>query len=215
MLELAVVVWALVLLLGGTFDMGMTMIRSLQASELIREAGILQVDDMVAPTDSVDLSLASTQAVLLRTGPSLGLALTDGTYHANPNGSGVVILSEVINVGPLTCSVGIGNAFDGTSNTCPNLGKYVFYRRIVVGNTAQGSSVYGNPSDTPNSDGWLTEAQICSDAGDTISTALPTNIQTAVPADQFTLVSELYVNTSGLNLFQIVASNLIYMCNFS
>src|ERR1700683_2069998 len=46
MLEFAIVVWVLVLLLAGSFDVGMTLIRALQASELVREAGILQVDDI-------------------------------------------------------------------------------------------------------------------------------------------------------------------------
>ncbi len=38
---------------------------------------------------------------------------------------------------------------------------------------------------------------------------------TTVTADQFTLVSELYVNTSQLNLFTIATADLIYMRNFS
>jgi TadE-like protein len=215
MLEFAIVIWVLVLLLGGTFDLGMTLIRALQASELVREAGILQVDDIVAPTDSVDLSLTTTQEILLRTAPSLGLALTNGTYAPNPNGNGVIILSKIINVGPLECATGVGNSFDGTTKTCPNLGSYVFARRITIGNTAQGTSAYGNPSDTPNSSGNLTDYQICMDAGDIISGTLPSYLTATVTADQFTLVSELFVNTRGMNLFQITAANAIYMRNFS
>ncbi len=215
MLEFAVVVWVLVLLLAGSFDVGMTMIRALQASELVREAGILQVDDIVAPTDSVDLSLTSTQEVLLRTAPSLGLAMTDGTYAPNPNGNGVIVLSKIVDVGPLECSIGVGNSFDGTTRTCPNLGSYVIARRITIGNTAQGSSVYGNPSDTPNSSGNLTDLQICMDSGNVITGTLPTYLTATVTADQFTLVSELFVNTSGMNIFAITAADAIYMRNFS
>jgi hypothetical protein len=169
----------------------------------------------VAPTDSVDLSLTSTQKVLLRTGPSLGLALTDGTYAPNPSGKGVIILSKIINVGPLECSTGVGNSFDGTTKTCPNLGSYVIARRIVIGNTAKGSSLYGNPSDTPGSSGNLTDAQICQDTGNVISAPLPSTIVSTVTADQFTLLSELFVDTSQVNIFKIIASNNIYMRNFS
>lgn len=214
MLEFAVVAPALCLLLAGTCDVGMTLIRGLQASEVVREAGLLQVDYLVAPTDSVDLSLTSTQEVLLRTGPSLGMSLS-GTYAPDPNGKGVVILSKIMNVGPLECATGVGNGFDGTTATCPNLGSYVIARRITIGNTAQGTSTYGNPSDTPNSSGNLTDAQICLDTGNRVSTALPSYIVSAVTEDQFTLVSEIYVNTSQLNLFTIVNANLIYMRNFS
>jgi Flp pilus assembly protein TadG len=214
MLEFAVVVWILLFLLAGSFDVGMTLIRSLQASELVRNASILQVDDSVNPTDSVDLSLASTQAVLLRTAPSLGLAIA-GTFAPNPSGNGVVILSKILNVGPLTCSSGVGSSFDGTTNTCPNLGSYVIARRINIGNTAQGTSTFGNPSDTPNSEGNLTEYQICMDTGNQISTALPSYISTAVTADQYTVVSELFVNTTGMSIFNIVTANYIYLRNFS
>jgi hypothetical protein len=215
LLESAVVFWTLVILLAGSFDVGMTLIRALQASELVREAGILQVDDIVAPTDSVDLSLTSTQKVLLRTGPSLGLATTDGTYAPNPSGSGVIVLSKIINVGPLECSIGVGNKFDGTTATCPNLGSYVIARRIVIGNTAKGSSLYGNPSDTPSANGNLTDAQICQDTGNVISGSLPSYSVSTVTADQFTLVSELFVDTSQANIFKIIDANSIYMRNFS
>jgi len=213
-LEFAIVVWALLFLLAGSFDVGMTLIRSLQASELVRNASLLQVDDAVNPGDSVDLALASTQAVLLRTAPSLGLAMPS-TYAPNPNGNGVVILSKIINVGPLTCSTGVGASFDGTTATCPNLGSYVIERRINIGNTNQGSSTFGNPSDTPNSEGNLTESQICLDTGNQISTALPSYISSAVGADQYTVVSELIVNTTGMSIFNIITANYIYMRNFS
>jgi hypothetical protein len=214
MLEFALVAWILVMMLAGTFDVGIALIRSLQASELVREANILQVDDVVAPTDSVDLSLESTQAVLLRTAPSLGLAMP-GTYDPNPNGNGVVILSKILNVGPIECSTGIGTAFDGTTNTCPNLGSYVIARRIVIGNSNQGTSMYGNPSDTPNSSGNLTAAQICLDTGNIITAALPTTIQGSVPEDSYTIVSELFVNMANMSIFKVVTANNIYMRNFS
>jgi hypothetical protein len=213
-LEFALVGWVLVLMLAGTFDVGMALIRSLQASELVREANILQVDDVVAPTDSVDLSLESTQAVLLRTAPSLGLAMP-GTYDPNPNGNGVVILSKILNVGPIECSTGIGTGFDGTTNTCPNLGSYVIARRIVIGNASQGTSIYGNPSDTPNASGNLTAAQICLNTGNVIITALPPTVESSVPEDSFAIVSELFVNMTNMSLFKIVTANNIYMRNFS
>jgi hypothetical protein len=214
MLEFALVGTCLVLLLAGTFDVGMALIRALQASELVGEAGLLQVDDAIAPADAVDLSLVSTQSVLLRTGPSLGLA-NAGTFTPNTSGAGVVILTKVLNVGPLECSAGVGNSFDGTTSTCPNLGSYVISRRIVIGNTAQGTSAYGNPTDTPSTSGTLTASQICMDTGNRISGTLPSYITATVTQDQFTLVSELFVNTSSLSLFAITAANSIYMRNFS
>jgi hypothetical protein len=216
MLEFAVVAWVLLFMLAGSFDIGMTLIRSLQASELVRNASILQVDDVVAPTDSVDLSLTSTQAVLLRTAPSLGLALTNGTYAPNPNGNGIVILSKIMNVGPIECSLGNPTATaPWTTSNCPNYGSYVIARRINIGNTAQGTSAFGTPTDTPNSSGNLTDAQIANDTGNAITGPLPTYITSSVGADQFTVVSELFVNTAGMTIFNIITSNYIYMRNFS
>lgn len=213
LLEFALVGWILLMLLAGSFDVGMALIRSLQASELVRNASILQVDDIVAPTDSVDLSLASTQTVLLRTAPSLGLS--NSNYTPNPNGNGIVILSKIYNVGPIECAIGVGSTFDGTTATCPNLGSYVIERRINIGNTSQGSSAFGSPSDTPGAGGYLTDAQICKDTGNVISSPLPSYIQSSVGADQFTVVSELWVNTSNMSIFNIVTANYIYMRNFS
>ncbi len=211
--EFAAVAWILLFLLAGSFDVGMTLIRSLQASELVRNAAILQVDDVVAPTDSVDLSLLSTQEILLRTAPSLGLGMPT-TYAPNPSGTGVVILSKILNVGPIECSTGVSD-FDGTTATCPNLGSYVIARRVVFGNTAQGTSTFGNPSDTPNNEGNLTAAQICLDTGNQISSPLPSYITSTIGEDEFTVVTELFVNTSNMSLFNFATANNIYMRNFS
>ena len=215
-LEFVAVAWILLFMLAGTVDVGMTLVRSLQASELVRDANILQVDDVVAPADSVDLSLLSTQEVLLRTSPSLGISKTDGTYAPDPNGNGLVVLTKILNVGPQECATGIGTSFDGTTATCPNLGSYVIAKRIQFGNTSQGTSAFGNPIDTPNSSGNLTDAQICKDTGNQVASgSLPSSLTTALGADQFTMASELFVNLSSLTVFKIVTANNIYFRNFS
>jgi len=214
MLEFAVVSSTLLFLLAGSVDVGMSLIRSLQASEMVRDANILQVDYAVAPSDGVNLALESTQAVLLRVAPSLGMAQS-GTYDPNTSGNGVMILTKIYNVGPIECSVGIGTSFDGTTKTCPNLGSYVIMRRITIGNTSQGTSLFGNPSDTPNSNGNLTDYQVCEDTGNQISGTLPSTISTTVTTDNYTLVSELYVNMSSMTLFHIIDANTLYIRNFS
>jgi hypothetical protein len=53
------------------------------------------------------------------------------------------------------------------------------------------------------------------DTGNVVTGTLPSYITASVTADQFTLVSELFVNTSGMNIFAITAANAIYMRNFS
>src|SRR5271170_3025630 len=126
MMEFAAVSWILVFLLAGVFDVGMSLFRALQASDLVRNAAVLSVNDSIAPTPTVDLSVLSTQEVLLRTAPSLGMTIS-GTPQPNPNGPGVVILTKVYQVGTNECNLGV-TGFDGTTNTCPNLGSYVIGR---------------------------------------------------------------------------------------
>lgn len=219
-LEFAVVSWILVFMLAGSFEVGMTLIRSLQASDLIRNASILQVDDVVAPSDGVDLSVLSTQRVLFRTAPNLGLT-KPGTSDPDPNGNGVVYLAKVLHVGPLECSTGMGTAFDQTSQatmaaTCPNYDSYVFARYIAIGNTGKGTSVLGKPGDTTASDGTLSAAQICKDSGNVISSATLTSFNIPLPAqDQYTLVSEIFVDVSSYEVFKLMNAPNIYMRNVS
>jgi hypothetical protein len=85
----------------------------------------------------------------------------------------------------------------------------------VIGNASQGTSIYGNPSDTPNASGNLTAAQICLNTGNVIITALPPTVESSVPEDSFAIVSELFVNMTNMSLFKIVTANNIYMRNFS
>jgi len=220
MLEFAAVSWILVFLLGGSFELGMTLVRALQASDLVRNANILQVDDVIAPQNGVDLSIVSTQRVLFRTAPSLGLT-TPGTSDPNPNGNGVVYLSKVFHVGTNECATGIGTGFDQTSEatkhaTCANYDSYVFGRYIAIGNTGKGASVLGSPGDTPGSDGNLTASQMCRDSGNVIATGTLNNYNIPLPgADQFTLVSEIWVDVSQYVLFRLSSSNMIYMRNVS
>jgi hypothetical protein len=218
MLEFALVSWILVFLLAGAFEIGMTLVRSQQASDLIRNANILQVDDVVAPSNGVDLSILSTQRVLFRTGPALGLTIA-GTTNPDPHGNGVVYLSKVFYVGTNECSTGMGAAFDQTSEatkaaTCPNYKNYVFARYISIGNTSKGASVLGSPGDTPAADGTLTPAQICQDTSNVIALARLTNASIPLPGlDQFTLVSEIWVDVSGYEVFKIADIPSIYMRN--
>jgi Flp pilus assembly protein TadG len=220
MLEFAVVAWVLVMMLAGCFEVGMAYFRALQASDLVRNANILQVDDVIAPSNGVDLSVLSTQRVLFRTAPSLGLTKS-GSADPNPNGNGVVYLSKVLQVGTNTCASGLGAAFDQTNETtkaatCPNYLSYVFGRYIVIGNTSKGSSVLGSPSDTTASDGTLTLAQICKDTGNAIAATTMTKFNIPQPAaDQYTLVSELLVDVTSYQVFKIMNVPTIYMRNVS
>jgi hypothetical protein len=203
LMESALVSWTLLFMLMGCFQMGVMLIRAIQAGEVCRNANVLQVR-------GVDLSQSQNQQILLRTGPYLGMN-TAGSWTPSTTGSGVVYLSKVYMVGPLECSNGVSN-FDGTISTCPNLGSYVIQMRITIGNTNKGSSVVGNPSDTPGTNGYLTDNQVCTNTAN-VAQHFPAIVSLA--QDQYTWVAEIFADSTNFNLFNMMAAPTIYMRNIS
>jgi hypothetical protein len=204
LVEMALVSWVLLYMLVGSFQMGLMLIRAIQAGGLCRNGNVLMIR-------GIDLSQTINQELLLRTAPSLGINQS-GSWLPSSTGAGVVILSQVYYVGPLECSNGVSD-FDGTTSTCPNLGQYVIAMRLNIGNTAQGSSVVGNPSSTPQSNGFLTANQICTVSGDIAASTFSSII--TLTSDQYTWVSEVYANSAAYNIFPMMQSPTIYMRNLS
>jgi hypothetical protein len=202
-LETAIGSWVLLFMLMGSFQMGVMLIRAIQAGEVCRNANVLQVR-------SIDLSLTQNQELLLRTGPLLGINQA-GTWLPDTSGKGVIYLSKVYKVGPLECSNGVAN-FDGTTATCPNLGSYVIASRITIGNTAKGASVIGNPASTPGTNGNLTDNDICTNGGN-VASDFPNLI--ALGSDQYTWVAEVFADSASFNIFQLMKAPTIYMRNLS
>jgi Flp pilus assembly protein TadG len=203
MMEFAFVAPALVLMAAGAFEVGFSLVRSIQARTVCRNANVLLVR-------GIDLSLGQNQQLLMRA--TVGLAMTQtGTWSPDPNGKGVIILSKIYRVGPLECNQGITN-WDGTPASCPNYGNYVIAERLNIGNASRWTSLTGTPADTPQTNGLLTDFQIAShtsNASSAFPALLPLNL------DQFTYVSELYLDISAYNFFSIVQTPVVYMRNMS
>jgi hypothetical protein len=204
LVEMALVSWLLLFMLMGSFQMGMMLVRAIQAGEICANGNVLEIR-------GIDLSQTLNQELLLRTAPSLGIN-TAGSWLPSSTGAGVVILSQVYNVGPLECSNGVAS-FDGTTATCPNLGQNVIAMRITIGNTSQGSSIAGNPSSTPGSNGFLTANQICTVTGNVAAGGFSSII--ALSEDQYTWVAEVYANSNAYNIFPWMPAPTIYMRNLS
>ena len=207
LIEMALVSWLLIVMLAGSFQMGMMLIRAIQAGGLCRNGNVLEIR-------SIDMSQSLNQQLLLRTAPSLGINQS-GSWVPNNTASatGLVVLSQVYYVGPLECASGVSN-FDGTTGTCPNLGQYVISMRISMGNTTPlGTSVAGNPTDTPQANGFLTANQICTAAGDRAASGF-SNILT-LTSDQYTWVSEVWSDSTLFNFFPFLHAPTIYMRNLS
>jgi hypothetical protein len=203
MMEFAIVIWTLLLMLAGAFEIGMTLIRAIQSSQVVRNANVLTVR-------GIDLSVLQNQQLLMRTAASLGMNLPN-TWNPDPNGNGVIFITKVLLVGPLECAVGVLN-FDGTTKTCPNLGSYVIASRVIIGNGTRWSSPIGSPVTAQKSNGDLYDSDICTNSGD-IALGFPGII--TLNQDQFTYVAEIYVDTSKFNVFSFLTPPQIYMRNLS
>jgi hypothetical protein len=125
LLEFGLVAIFLVPLFLGTVNLGLNLGRSVQVSQVARDAGHLYVRQM-------DFSLSGSKDLVVRLSSGLGMT-ADG-------GNGVVILSRIMKVGPAECQAGTG------STTCVNLGKAVFTQRHVIGNTSLRASDFGTPA---------------------------------------------------------------------
>jgi hypothetical protein len=203
LIEMAIVSWVLLYMLVGSFQMGMMLIRAIQAGEVCRNANVLEVR-------GIDLSQTQNQELLLRTGPSLGIN-TSGAWTPSSTGTGLIVLSKIYDVGPLMCSQGVTNY---PTASCPNIGQYVIAMRINIGNsTTYGPSILGNPSSTPASNGDISDANICSVTGN-VASSTATSLVT-LTEDTYTWVAEVYADSKNFNIFPWFQAPTIYMRNFS
>lgn len=123
MIEFAFSLLLLIPLLLGTYAFGLNFIRSIQVTQLTRDAGHMYARN-------VDFSLTANQNFLRRLAAGLNL-------------DAVIILSTIRMISDADCS---GAGLSGSA--CTNRGQAVFANRIVVGSSALGSSYFGAPPTT-------------------------------------------------------------------
>lgn len=202
LIEMAIVSWVLIYMLVGSFQMGLMLVRAMQAGSVCRSGAVLEAR-------GIDLSQTLNQELLLRTGPALGIN-TVGAWTPNASGSGRIILSQVYDVGPLECAAGIDGWVTGDT-TCTNLGSNVVRMQISIGNTTYGPSAIGSPSSTTQSTGYITDAQVCTVAANVTTKAT----MITLAEDQYAWVSEVFADSSAYNIFPWFKAPTIYMRNFS
>ena len=192
-------------MLIGSFQMGLMLVRAIQAGEVCRNGNVLEVR-------GVDLSNTTNQGLLMRTAPSLGIN-TSGAWTANSSGSGLIVLSQIYDVGPLECANGI-SGWVASDTTCINQGSYVIRMRISIGNTTSyGPSKIGNPSSTPGTNGFISDNSVCTVAGNVAASG--TSSLVTLSADQYTWVTEVFADSTAYNIFPWFKAPTIYMRNFS
>ena len=122
--EFAFGLMVLVPLVLGTGAIGINLIHTLQTIQLARDAGHMYAR-------GVDFSQSGNVNILVSLGSSVGLQASGG--------NAVVVLTAFTYVDANTCLAGTG------SQSCPNLNKWVFVQRQVIGNSNIRTSNYGSP----------------------------------------------------------------------
>ena len=126
LIEFALVTTLLLPLLFGTVVIGLNLGRSIQVTQVSRDAGHMY-------SRSVDFSEPANQALIERLAQGLDIHVTGG--------GGVVILSTVTFIGDNEC-----DAAGLVGGACTNRDYPVMIQRIVVGNSAARSSAFGTPN---------------------------------------------------------------------
>ncbi len=175
-IEFALVASFLLPFLFGTIVVGLNLGRSVQVTQVSRDAGHMY-------SRSVDFSAPANKNLIERLAQGLNIRVTGGT--------GVVILSTIMFAGQAQCT-----AAGLSGGDCTNLNQPVFTHRIVIGSAAARSSAFGTPSSaivdsTGQVSDYLTEISARASG---FAAVLP------LQAGEFAYVSEVYVPSSDYGL---------------
>lgn len=190
-IEFALVISFLALLLMGTFSIGMTLTKSVQAGVVARDAGAMFMR-------YVDFSLSGNKDLLVR--------LANGMKMTTSGGNGVVIMTQIQMIGTNECAAG-----GLSTGACPNYNRPVVIKRMYVGNTNLYTRTFGNP--TPSliqSDGTITVANYLNDTSvraDAFSAVMTLN------AGEYAYVSEAYFTTPEIDMPGFRNNTYVYQRN--
>lgn len=130
--ELAFLLLVFIPMMLGVIGIGLNMHLQLETVQLARDAGHMYAR-------YIDFTLLGNQQVLVAVAGSLGLKTTAGT------GNAVVILSTVRYVDVSACQQAGKVDANGNPSGCTNYTKWVFSKRLVVGNNTLRASNLGTP----------------------------------------------------------------------
>ncbi len=190
-IEFALVLSFLALLLMGTFSVGMTLTKSVQAGVVARDAGAMFMR-------YVDFTLTGNKDLLVR--------LANGMNMTTGGGNGVVIMTQIQMIGTTECAAG-----GLSTGACPNYNRPVVIKRMIVGNTTLYTTTFGTP--TPSliqSDGTISTTNYLND------TSVRADAFTAVMtlnAGEFAYVSEAYFKTPEIDMPGFRDNTYVYQRN--
>ncbi|HEU0123609.1 MAG TPA: TadE family protein [Bryobacteraceae bacterium] len=189
--EFALVVTFLMSLIFGTFSIGMTLTKSVQAGIVSRDAGAMFMR-------YVDFTLTANKDLLVRLANGMGMTTTGG--------NGVVIMTQVTKIGNAQCTAG-----GLTAAQCLNNGRNVVVKRVTVGNTSVYTTTFGSPSASIiTSDGSIAAANYLKDASaraDAFASVMTLN------DGEFAYISEAYFLTPEISLPGYRNNTYVYQRN--
>jgi len=176
------------LLLGG-LSVGFNLVRATQVAQFADNAGHQYAY-------GIDFTQSSAQQLLVTLATGLNFSLGGGT--------GEVIFSTVLMVGPNDCSVG---GLQPNTGSCPNLNQTVYTRWYKVGNTSLYTSTFGAPTTADSTTG------IVSSSSYLVNTSARANGVTSVmplAASQSIYLTEVYFSSSDYNLTGFITGSGVY-----
>jgi hypothetical protein len=190
-IEFALVITFLVTLLMGTFSVGMTLTKSVQAGVIARDAGAMFMR-------YVDFTLTGNKDILVR--------LANGMRMTTSGGDGVVIMTQIMKVGTAECAAG-----GLSTGACPNYNRPVVIKRVAVGNAGLYTTTYGNPAASLiQTDGTISTTDYLNDAtvrADNFSSVMSLN------EGEYAFLSEAYFRTPEIDMPGYRDNTYVYQRN--
>ena len=190
-IEFALVMTFLVTLMMGTFSVGMTLTKSVQAGVIARDAGAMFMR-------YVDFTLTGNKDILVR--------LANGMQMTTSGGNGVVIMSQIMMVGTNECAAG-----GLSTGACPNFNQAVVIKRVTVGNTALYTTTYGSPaSSLIQTDGTISTTNYLND-----SSVRAPNFAAVMTLNggEYAYLSEAYFKTPEIDMPGYRENTYVYQRN--
>ncbi|MBV9158580.1 MAG: pilus assembly protein [Acidobacteriaceae bacterium] len=167
----------------GTLTLGMSLVRSIQMTELCRNAAR-------AYFNGTDFSQATAQNLLAAMAPALNLSASGGNT--------VIYLTTVTNLTSSDCSGA------GYSSGCTNSGKNVFVNRLVIGNTSvHSASSLGTPPCSLSSNGNVSTSCEYTDSSDQVSNF--SSVMT-LGAGESAYVAEIWITSPDISYWSFLGT---------
>jgi len=175
-------------LLMGTFVLGMSLSRSIQVTQISRDAGHMYVR-------YVDFTQDGNKDIIVRLSAGLGLTRTGG--------NGVVILSKIMHIGDPECAAG---GYPVGDTRCVNRNQDGFIQQIKIGDASARNSSFGTPTGVT-----LDANQVITDYL-TNAGARASNVTSAITLNngEIAFVSEAFFRTPELDIPGYRSGNSVY-----